>query len=189
MVRLLLWYCLLICWSCGSPEQDVKSTAEHHEDKTVASSEDTLRPPTIAHAEEEPKKDSLVMETITDAPPIQEKKPVPAPSPKYPEIAFKETTIDFGQLIAGDKTSHTFEFENRGDGPLEIKNVHVSCGCTFPSYPFLPLAPGEKGHIGLTYNSAGKEGQQRATARVITNDPKQKEVVLSLVGAVAKETQ
>lgn len=130
---------------------------------------------------------------ITKPPtPAIESKPKPKPKPpikkvSFAKIDFEDKTYDFGELTSGDKTDHKFTFVNAGKAPLEIKNVHVSCGCTIPSYPFIPIDPGEEGYIGVAYNSVGKEGFQRATVRVITNDPNQKEVVLNIEGTVNKK--
>ena len=50
-----------------------------------------------------------------------------------------------------------------------IKSVDVSCGCTFPSYPFLPIKPGEEGQIDVNFDSKGKIGRQKPTVTVVTN--------------------
>jgi len=85
------------------------------------------------------------------------------------KIKFEETTHKFGTIKTGDKVSHKFKFTNTGNAPLVIKNVDVSCGCTFPSYPFLPIKPGEEGEIDVTFNSEHKIGRQKPTVTVITN--------------------
>lgn len=133
-------------------------------------------------------------ESVGDQAPIKQEPSAQESPPKqvreragHPKITFEEISADFGELVAGEKTSHTFSFTNTGKAALEIKNVHVSCGCTFPSYPFLAIAPGESGTIGLTYNSVGKKGYQTATARVISSDPENREVVLTLTGTVLEE--
>ncbi len=85
------------------------------------------------------------------------------------KIKFEETTHKFGTIKTGDKISHKFKFTNTGNAPLVIKNVDVSCGCTFPSYPFLPIKPGEEGEIDVTFNSEHKIGRQKPTVTVVTN--------------------
>jgi len=88
---------------------------------------------------------------------------------KRSKIKFEETTHKFGSIKTGDKVSHKFKFTNTGNAPLVIKNVDVSCGCTFPSYPFLPIKPGEEGEIDVTFNSEHKIGSQKPTVTVVTN--------------------
>ncbi len=82
---------------------------------------------------------------------------------------FSHTEHDFGVIIQGEKVEHSFVFENTGDADLEILNVDVTCGCTVPTFPFIPIAPGEKGTISVTYNSTGKLGNQKPMITVITN--------------------
>ena len=85
------------------------------------------------------------------------------------KIKFKETEYDFGVITQGDKIKHDFVFENVGDADLEILNVDVTCGCTTPTFPFIPIAPGEKGTIGVTYNSTGKLGNQKPMITIVSN--------------------
>ena len=88
---------------------------------------------------------------------------------KRSKIEFEETTYKFGTIKTGDKVNHKFKFTNTGNAPLVIKNVDVTCGCTFPSYPFLPIEPGEEGEIDVTFNSEHKIGSQKPTVTVVTN--------------------
>ena len=84
-------------------------------------------------------------------------------------MTFNETIHDFGVINQGDQISHDFVFENTGERELEILKVDVTCGCTTPTYPFLPIAPGDKGTISVTYNSTGKLGAQKPMITVVTN--------------------
>ena len=183
--------CLLVIFSGCTGEQKTDTTSaealpaeEKQAEKIIAEEEVAVTVkedvPVTKEAEEE------VSEPLAEPEKTQPKvaaKPK-VRKPTFPKIAFENTTYDFEELTSGDKTDHKFTFVNEGKAPLEIKNVHVSCGCTIPSYPFIPIDPGEEGYIGIAYNSVGKEGFQRATVRVITNDPKQKEVVLNIEGMV-----
>ncbi|HHH50294.1 MAG TPA: DUF1573 domain-containing protein, partial [Saprospiraceae bacterium] len=90
------------------------------------------------------------------------KKKSPAPKSRHrPKISFKETSYEFGLINQGDEIQHKFEFKNTGDKDLLISNVTATCGCTQPSYPFVPIPPGETGFIGVVYNSKGKLGTQK----------------------------
>ncbi|MBK8502832.1 MAG: DUF1573 domain-containing protein [Saprospiraceae bacterium] len=101
-----------------------------------------------------------------------------------PRIVFEKVRFNFGEIYHADKVDHQFSFTNEGTRDLEIKGVKVSCGCTTPTYSQLPIAPGEQGFIGVKYNSVGKQGAQKATIRVATNDPENPEVKLYLSGRV-----
>lgn len=70
-----------------------------------------------------------------------------------PKIEFKEETINYGTVTKGeDSGKRIFEFKNTGDAPLLITNAKSSCGCTVPSYPKEPIAPGATGQIEVQYN-------------------------------------
>ncbi len=84
-------------------------------------------------------------------------------------IKFTETSFNFGEIKQGDTVKHDFEFTNTGNSELLILEAEATCGCTHPSYPFIPIAPGETGKIGITFNSAGKMGVQRPSITVTTN--------------------
>ncbi len=99
----------------------------------------------------------------------QQQKKIKPENRKKPEIEFKETVFDFGVINQGDKIEHDFVFKNTGNADLEILNVDVSCGCTVPTFPFMPIAPGEEGKIGVIYNSTGKLGNQKPMITVVAN--------------------
>ena len=84
-------------------------------------------------------------------------------------IKFEELSHGFGKIKQGEVIKHDFKFKNVGKAPLVIKKVDVSCGCTFPSYPFIPIEPGKEGVIGITYDSKNKAGRQKPTITVVTN--------------------
>ncbi len=84
-------------------------------------------------------------------------------------IRFSEMSHDYGIIQQGEEVKHKFKFRNTGTTELVISNVTVSCGCTHPSYPFIPLAPGEEGYIGVHFDSKGRLGKQKPTITVYTN--------------------
>ena len=88
---------------------------------------------------------------------------------KRPRITFLKDTYNFGTIMQGDKVEHKFKFVNEGEADLLITNVSVSCGCTHPSYPFIPIEPGAEGTIGVVFDSKGKLGRQIPTITVVTN--------------------
>ncbi|NVK49635.1 MAG: DUF1573 domain-containing protein [Cyclobacteriaceae bacterium] len=103
-------------------------------------------------------------------------------------ITFKEKSIDFGDIVQGAKVSHTFEFTNTGDAPLVISNVAATCGCTVPSWPKEPVAPGKSAKIEVSFNSAGKMGKQNSVVRIYSNASEPIEKV-SLISNVLPRTK
>lgn len=88
-------------------------------------------------------------------------------------MTFEETEFSFGTVTDGDKVSHTYTFTNTGNEPLILSDARGSCGCTVPSWPREPIAPGAKGEITVEFNSANKVGarNQKVTITANTNPP------------------
>ncbi len=86
-----------------------------------------------------------------------------------PVISFKENSIDFGDIVQGQKVEHTFVLTNTGKQPLIISNVAATCGCTVPSWPKEPVAPGKSAEIKVSFNSTGKVGKQNSVVRIYSN--------------------
>jgi hypothetical protein len=99
--------------------------------------------------------------------------------------AFKwENTLhNFGTIQQGEVVNYTFKFTNVGTEDLIIQSASASCGCTVPSKPEGPIAPGKTGEIVVRYDSKGKTGQQSPVITIVANtNPTQ--VRLSLRGFV-----
>ncbi len=88
---------------------------------------------------------------------------------KYPIITFDETEHDFGIIDKESKVDYTFDFKNTGEADLIITNAIGSCGCTIPEYPKEAIKPGKFGKIKVSFNAAGKHGQQQKTVTITTN--------------------
>ncbi|MCD8317947.1 MAG: DUF1573 domain-containing protein, partial [Paraprevotella sp.] len=90
---------------------------------------------------------------------------------KAASIVFDETTLELGTFTEDNPVvSCTFTFTNKGDAPLVIHQAIASCGCTVPTYTTLPVPPGEKGKIEVTYNGNGKlPGRFKKSITVRTN--------------------
>jgi hypothetical protein len=92
----------------------------------------------------------------------------PATGPKA-QLAFKETTHDFGEIKQGEKVAYTYTFTNTGQAPLVLAAVQTTCGCTSAGWDKKPIAPGATGQVTLTFNSEGKSGRQMKVATVLSN--------------------
>lgn len=100
-------------------------------------------------------------------------------------IKFAEKEYNFGIVpINGGGVSHSFEFTNTGDAPLVIISATASCGCTRPTYPTEPIAPGKKGKIKVTYLPEGRPGEFNRVVKVRTNDKNAKKISLVIKGTV-----
>lgn len=109
-------------------------------------------------------------------------------SKKSAKMKFDNDTFAFGVIKPGEVIEHKFEFTNTGTTDLVITNAEATCGCTQPSFPFIPIPPGEKGFIGVKYDSTGKLGTQKPTVTLTTNAyPKTQKVYLEgvVIGKMA----
>ncbi len=68
-------------------------------------------------------------------------------------ISFESTVHDFGTIPYDSDGRCYFDFTNTSGVPLVINVVRTTCGCTKPEWPDKPVEPGEKGKIGITYNT------------------------------------
>lgn len=84
-------------------------------------------------------------------------------------IEFESSSHDFGVISEGEIVQHVFKFTNTGSNPLFIKDVIASCGCTVPSFPKNPIAPGKTGEITVEFNSKGRPGTANKNVLVVSN--------------------
>lgn len=108
---------------------------------------------------------------------------------KEADIVFDKTTMDVGTFSEDEPVvKATFTFTNAGDAPLVIHQAIASCGCTVPTYPRMPVKPGEKGQIEVTYNGSGRNpGRFKKSITVRTNA--QKPMVRLYVTGVMKASE
>jgi len=99
-----------------------------------------------------------------------------AKSENFPVITFAETEFDFGTIDQGTKVEHIFKFTNTGNAPLVIVNAKSSCGCTVPSYPKEPVAPGDTAELLVKFNGSGKN-QVSKTVTITANTEVGKETI------------
>jgi hypothetical protein len=88
---------------------------------------------------------------------------------QLPSFKFEEESHDFGKILQGETVSYPFKFRNVGKSDLVISDVSTSCGCTVPSYPKVPIHPGQEGAIKVSFNSAGKRGFQNKNIVIVAN--------------------
>lgn len=69
------------------------------------------------------------------------------------EMTFEQTTVNYGNINQGDDPYRVFKFTNTGNEALIIKTAKGSCGCTVPTYPKEPIAPGATAEIKVRYDT------------------------------------
>ncbi len=175
--QILYFICaMVLCIACGDKASDAKYPVESHSDETEPELAE-YRLDTITTTLKSSKEIEEPIEKIEE-PKKEEPKPTPPvkkapPKPKkYSQIVFEEEIFELDTITEGDVIEDKFYFENTGNGPLSISSAIGSCGCTVPTFPFIDIAPEEKGYIGVTYNSVGKSGAQIPEVTIKSNSPK-----------------
>ena len=107
--------------------------------------------------------------TISPPPMPETAKPAPPADGKYAGMKFAKSEHDFGSIKEGEKVTYNFAFTNSGEADLVISNATGSCGCTVPEFPKEPIKPGKSGKIKVSFDSAGKPGQQQKTVTITAN--------------------
>jgi Protein of unknown function (DUF1573) len=98
-------------------------------------------------------------------------------------VQWLDSSQNFGKVTDGEKVMITFHFKNTGTKPLIISSVQASCGCTVPSRPEEPIAPGAEGKITAEFNSEGRVGKASKNITVAANT-KEGVAVLTFEGEV-----
>lgn len=99
------------------------------------------------------------------------------------KIEFKKETHDYGNVKYAGDGSCTFEFTNTGNAPLIISNAKGSCGCTVPSWPKEPIAPGAKGTITVKYDTK-RAGSINKSVTITSNAINEPTKVIRIKGNV-----
>ncbi|MCI4442601.1 MAG: DUF1573 domain-containing protein [Lentimicrobium sp.] len=98
-------------------------------------------------------------------------------------MVFVTETIDYGTIAHNADGNRKFEFTNNGNKPLIITNTQGSCGCTVPTTPKEPIAPGAKGVIGVKY-ATDRVGAFTKTVTVTSNAEGMPSKVLTIKGTI-----
>lgn len=68
-------------------------------------------------------------------------------------VSWKMTSINLGDVKAGEKHALSFEFTNESDEVINITEAKGSCGCTNVSYPKEEIKPGATASISAEFTS------------------------------------
>jgi hypothetical protein len=128
---------------------------------------------TISNAQETSKKSKKTTTATTAA----------LPTVNGAGMVFTSETIDYGTIAHNADGNRQFTFTNNGNKPLIITNTQGSCGCTVPTTPKEPIAPGAKGVIGVKY-ATDRVGPFTKTVTVTSNAEGKPSVVLTIKGTI-----
>ncbi|MEL1239473.1 DUF1573 domain-containing protein [Flavobacterium flavipallidum] len=103
-------------------------------------------------------------------------------------MVFENETIDYGTIAHNADGKREFVFRNNGNKPLIITNAVGSCGCTVPTFPKEPIAPGAKAVINVKY-ATDRVGAFTKTVTVTSNAEGQATKVLTIKGTVLDDNK
>jgi len=111
-------------------------------------------------------------------------------------VTFAQTT---GAIIQVNKNIHDygiveyagngvceFVITNTGNEPLVISSAKASCGCTVPSYPKEPIAPGASAVITVKYDTK-RPGSINKNIKITSNAVNETEKVIHIKGQVQQQ--
>ena len=104
---------------------------------------------------------------------------------KVAKIEFKTNIIDYGTIEKGANGVRVFEFTNTGNAPLIISSVKSTCGCTVPTWPKEPIAPGASGSIKVKYDTK-RPGPINKSVTITSNAVNTPTKVLRIKGEVGQ---
>lgn len=85
-------------------------------------------------------------------------------------MTFDRMKHDFGKVVEDSENKTTFKVKNTGKKPLIIESVSASCGCTTPTKPEKPIAPGKSDIIEVVFHpKVGQLNEQTKTVTVTAN--------------------
>lgn len=105
----------------------------------------------------------------TNLAPQQPQQTLQSESRAKTSVNFANISHNFGEIKQDSKHTYVFKFTNTGSQPLIIENATGSCGCTVPTYPKEPIAPGKTGEIEVVYSPGQQQGEQMKTVTITAN--------------------
>ncbi|MEJ6776984.1 MAG: DUF1573 domain-containing protein [Crocinitomicaceae bacterium] len=99
------------------------------------------------------------------------------------QIKFAKDIHDYGNVEYGGNGQCTFEFTNTGNAPLIISNAKGSCGCTVPSWPKEPVAPGATASLSVKYDTK-RPGAINKSVTITSNASNSPTKVVRIKGTV-----
>jgi len=104
-----------------------------------------------------------------------------------PTISFDDESFNFGKTASADKIEHDFKFTNKGKSDLIIRKIRSTCGCTTVAPEKTVIKPGESSSFKAIFNPGSRKGMQTKSIYVISNDPKNPNVRLTIRGEIVND--
>lgn len=102
---------------------------------------------------------------------------------KAPVAVVDEPVYDHGQVSQGEEVRHDFVIRNEGNADLQIVEVRPACGCTVAEYD-KTIPPGGSGKVHAVVDTSDFDGGISKGLTVLTNDPKNPRIVLTVKATI-----
>jgi hypothetical protein len=96
-----------------------------------------------------------------------------------PHMALSQLSHDFRVIEEGDYESVNITVTNTGQSPLSIHKLESNCQCLEYELDATSLEQGESANLKVSFNAKGRQGYERKTLALFTNDPEQPTRVLT----------
>lgn len=126
---------------------------------------------------------SFAQESSKKATKTKTSKTAIAPKVQGAGMNFTNEIMDYGTIEHKADGAREFVFTNNGTEPLIIMNAQGSCGCTVPTWPKEPIAPGATAKIGVKYDT-NRPGPFTKTITLTSNAKETPSKVLTIKGNV-----
>lgn len=103
-----------------------------------------------------------------------------------PMMFFDQTQHDFGTVQEGDTVKYTFNFTNKGNATLKIRDIKTSCGCTAALVSSEKIDPGKEGTLNVSLDTSHRSGKMSRRVTIYSNDPTNPDLVLTIFANVQK---
>ena len=98
-------------------------------------------------------------------------------------ITMDKEVHDYGTVEYNGDGNCYFTVTNSGTDPLIISNAKGSCGCTVPTWPKEPIAPGASAKIKVTYKT-NRPGPINKSVTITSNATNSPTKVIRIKGTV-----
>lgn len=85
------------------------------------------------------------------------------------EIELSESFVDMGNIEYNGKAITTVQIKNTGDKPLIVSSAKAGCGCTVPTWPKEPIAPGQSKPMTVEYTTTKRVGNFQKSVTINSN--------------------
>ena len=106
------------------------------------------------------------------------------PDAPQPKLRVDTKQFDFGRMDRSTTMSHDFVFTNEGDAPLTLVAGETTCKCAVSELANDTLAPDESTTVTVEWTAKIKGDKFRQSATILTNDPRQRKVELTVSGMI-----